>query len=91
MQPEPFLRRQFLVSKKNEAKLKAIAKRESVSATEIVRRAIEDYDPDSISEVDLEEAIEIMAQSITTARKAVRNASKFVRAGNKEYRERHNL
>jgi hypothetical protein len=72
MEPQQsLLRRQYLVSRAQIEKLELLSRRESVSATEIVRRAIEAYDPDAggISEAQALSALSAMAQVLSETRR----------------------
>ena len=80
------LRRQYLVTEDNVEKLKAISKSEGVSATEVVRRAIEAYQPRG--DAELEKLVEMMSESVHEAIQEVRYARKVVQQVNKEFRER---
>ncbi|RFA26969.1 hypothetical protein CAI21_15490 [Alkalilimnicola ehrlichii] len=67
MEPqENLVRRQYLVSKAQIAKVERLRKREGVGATEIVRRAIEAYDPDAkgANEAEVEAALNAMAEAL---------------------------
>ena len=80
------MRRQYLVTEDNVEKLRDISKSEGISATEVVRRAIDAYQPRG--DTELEELVEMMSNSVHEAIKEVRSARKIVRQVNKEFRER---
>jgi hypothetical protein len=81
------LRRQYLVTEENVTKLDNLSAAEGVSATEIVRRAIESYHT-SEDDAELERLVDLMADSVREAVKEVRAARKLVRKANREYAER---
>jgi predicted transcriptional regulator len=81
------MRRQYLVTEDQVAKLDSLSKREGVSATEIVRRAIESYHPDR-DDAELERLIDIMTQSVREAVKEVRAARRLVHQANRDYSKR---
>jgi len=78
------LRRQFLVTEEHVAKLEDLSSEEGVSATEIVRRAIDAYHT-SGDDAELERLVDMMADSVHEAVKEVRAARKLVRKANKDY------
>lgn len=81
------LRRQYLVTEENVSKLDNLSAAEGVSATEIVRRAIESYHA-SEDDAGLERLVDMMAESVRAAVKEVRAARKLVRKANQDYAER---
>ena len=81
------VRKQFLVSDDNVAKLDALEAAEGVSASEIVRRAIDAYNV-SEDDAELDRLVSMMSESIQDAVKEVRAARKLVRQANREYAER---
>jgi predicted DNA-binding protein len=81
------MRRQYLVTEDQVAKLDSLSKREGVSATEIVRRAIESYHPDR-DDAELERLIDIMTESVREAVKEVRAARRLVHQANRDYSKR---
>lgn len=72
-QETELIRRQYLVSKAQARKLERLSKREDVSATEIVRRAIEAYDPDAdpARAAELESVLDAMAAALKETRTEV--------------------
>jgi len=78
------VRRQYLVTEDNVSKLESLSRVEGVSATEIVRRAIESYNPGD-DDAELERLVEMMTESVHAAIKEVRAARKRVRQANKEF------
>ncbi len=81
------IRRQYLVTEDHVAKLDSLSKREGVSATEIVRRAIESYQPDK-DDAELERLIELMTENVREAVREVRAARRLVRRANRDYSRR---
>lgn len=67
---ERLVRKQFLISSAQEAKLKQLAKDHGVSAGEMVRRAIDAYDPDGFSP----EEEKILGAMLDMAEKSVHSA-----------------
>ncbi len=82
------LRRQYLVTEDNVAKLDNLSSEEGVSATEIVRRAIDSYHA-SGDDAELERLVDMMATSVHEAVKEVRAARKLVRKANQDYAARN--
>ncbi len=58
------LRRQYLVTEEQISKLENISRAEGVSATEIVRRAIEAYDANDADEMDAPELMALVSRSL---------------------------
>lgn len=81
------LRRQYLITENNSAKLNTLAESEGVPVTEIVRRAIDAYNA-SEDDAELERLVDMMSESINDAVKEVRSARKLVRKANRDYPER---
>ena len=71
---EKLVRKQYLVSEKQVEKLKLIASREDKSAAEIVRLAIDAYDPDAVDEMDTPEFITLVSERLKEAVKSTRAA-----------------
>jgi hypothetical protein len=70
---DQLVRQQYLVPRRSVAKLRQLSKRQKVSATEIVRRAIEAYDPDTESQAAQETAaLGLLAEVHGQLRKAMR-------------------
>ena len=70
---DELLRQQYLVPRRSVAKLRQLSKQQKVSATEIVRRAIEAYDPLSGDRVAQEAAaLDLLAEVHGELRKAMR-------------------
>lgn len=81
------LRRQYLVTEENVAKLDDLSSEAGVSVTEIVRRAIDAYHASGDDE-ELERLVDMMAASVREAVKEVRAARKLVRKANQDYAKR---
>ena len=71
---EKLIRKQYLVSERQVEKLKLIASREDKSAAEIVRQAIDAYDPDADGEMDTPEFVALVAERLKEAVKSTRAA-----------------
>lgn len=87
MRPQ-LVRRQYLVTRDNLAKIKLISKEQDCSATEVVRRAIDSYNPNDSEEIKLEELVDMMASNVREAIAEVRNARKSVSQVNEEYKKK---
>jgi len=77
------MRRQYLVTPDNVSKLQAISRAEGVSATEIVRRAIDAYHPDDADVIGESELMDLVAarlkEAIASTKKANRKVSSTLR------------
>ena len=82
-------RKQFLLRNGDIKKLGSLVKKGNCSESEVIRRALENYEPDSINEAEFERMIELMSDSVTSAIKAVKNTRKEVRMAVREYKEAH--
>ena len=71
---ERLVRKQYLVSERQVEKLKLIASREDQSEAEIVRRAIDAFDPDAVDEMDAPEFVALVAERLKEAVKSTRAA-----------------
>ena len=74
-QQKNLIRKQFLVSENNVLKLEKIARSSGTSATEIVRRAIDAFDPESLhsqGESDLIDLVSIRLQEAIADTRATR-------------------
>jgi hypothetical protein len=70
---DELIRQQYLVPRRSVAKLRQLSKQQKVSATEIVRRAIDAYDPLSGDRVAQEAAaLDLLAEVHGELRKAMR-------------------
>lgn len=71
---QALVRKQFLVTKSNVKKIESIAKKQGASATEIVRKAIESFDPDSLDQVSggEQELLNLAVEGVNEAIKATR-------------------
>jgi len=58
---QPLIRKQYLVSQRNVSKLERLAKRKGISATAIVREAIEAYDPEGLDVLGEQELMNLVA------------------------------
>ena len=66
-QHKSLIRKQFLVSESNVIKLEKIARSSGTSATEIVRRAIEAFDPESIHSQGESDLIDLVSTRLQEA------------------------
>jgi len=77
------MRRQYLVTEEQISKLEDISRAEGVSATEIVRRAIEAYDTNDADEMDAPELMALVSrrlkETIADTRKTRRRLSKTLK------------
>jgi hypothetical protein len=62
-----YIRKQYLVSEGNVKKLERIAKTKGTSVTEIVRRAIDAFNPDSLDAADENELMELVSLRLKEA------------------------
>ncbi len=75
---EKLVRKQYLVSERQIEKLKLIASREDKSAAEVVRQAIDAYDPDAVDELDTPEFMALVSARLKEAVKSTRAARRKV-------------
>ena len=61
------MRRQYLVTEENISKLEDISNAEGVSATEIVRRAIDAYHPNDVDDLAAPELMELVSKRLKEA------------------------
>jgi hypothetical protein len=61
------MRRQYLVTEENISKLEDISNAEGVSATEIVRRAIDAYHPNDADDLAAPELMELVSKRLKEA------------------------
>ena len=61
------IRKQYLISDKNAQKLENLAKAKGTSAAEIVRQAIDAFDPDSLDAADESELMELASLRLKEA------------------------
>ena len=84
-QTEKLVRKQFLISPSQIKKLDRIARDEGTSVAEIVRVAIDTYDPNSaaFADIDSPELIELVStrlkEAITSTQKANRNIDRALK------------
>lgn len=63
----PLVRKQYLVSQQNISKLERLAKHKGTSATAIVRKAIEAYDPDGLNALGEQELLALVSTRLKEA------------------------
>lgn len=79
MQPardEKLIRKQYLLSSGNVKKLQQLAGEQGKSAAEIVRLAIDAYDPDAINDMGQDELMALVSARIKEAIKDTQNTRK---------------
>ena len=64
---EKLVRKQYLVAERHVEKLRLIASREDKSAAEVVREAIDAYDPEAVERLDAPEFMELVSQRLKEA------------------------
>ncbi|MCZ6799070.1 MAG: hypothetical protein O7F12_01140 [Nitrospirae bacterium] len=64
---QPLIRKQYLVSQRNVSKLERLAKRKGISATAIVREAIEAYDPEGLDVLGEQELMNLVSTRLKDA------------------------
>ncbi len=72
------IRKQYLVSKSNLSKVEKIAKEKGTSATEVIRQAIDAYDPAGAANNEAPELMELVAARLKDAIASTRKANKVV-------------
>mgnify|MGYP000093119779 CR=1 FL=1 len=72
------MRKQYLVTEKNLSKLENISKKLGVSATEIVRRAIDVYDPDRDKDFEAPELMDLVSIRLKETIKSTQRANRVV-------------
>ena len=77
---EKLVRKQFLISPSQVEKLNRLAKDEGTSVAEMVRVAIDAYDPDTaaIADLDAPELIELVSQRLKEAITSTQKANRAV-------------
>lgn len=75
---QQLIRKQFLVSSSNVSKIERLAQEKGTSATEIVRLAIDAFDPEEVSDMDSNELMELVADQLKEAIAATQKANKKV-------------
>ena len=61
------LRKQYLVTPENVTKLESLAKANGTSATDIVRKAIDAYDPEGLDEIGESELMSLVSERLKEA------------------------
>ncbi len=75
---ENLIRKQFLVSKSNVRKLEQVASKQGKSAAQIVRQAIDAYDPQAADTIDSSELMSLVSTKLKEAIKSTQKANKKV-------------
>lgn len=76
------VRKQFLVTESHIEKIESIAKKQGTSATEVVRKAIDSFEPDSLIEVN-EKQQELLDFAVDQVNEAIQLTKKTRRILNK--------
>lgn len=77
-QSQQLVRKQFLVSINNVAKIERLAKQRGTSATDIVRLAIDAFDPDQLDEMGSDDLVDLVAGQLKEAISATQKANQKV-------------
>ena len=79
-QPEKLVRKQFLISPSQIKKLNRLAKNEGTSVAQIVRTAIDTYDPDiaTLNDLDAPELMELVSARLKDAIASTRKANRVI-------------
>ncbi len=72
------VRKQFLVSESNIEKLKLVASAQGSSVTEVVRKAIDAYDPTGAETMEAPELMELVSEKLKEAIKSTKHANAVV-------------
>ena len=83
-QAENMVRKQFLISPSQVKKLDRLAKNEGTSVAEVVRLAIDAYDPDTATDMEATELMELVARRL---KEAIEDTQKTRKRLNKTLRQ----
>ena len=72
------VRKQFLISEESVVKLEKLAKTGNISASEVVRQAIDSYDPSQSQEMEMPELMELVSEKLKEAVSSTRKANKKI-------------
>lgn len=72
------VRKQFLISEESVAKLEKLAEARHISASEVVRQAIDSYDPYQSQEMEMPELIDLVSARLKEAVSSTKKANKKV-------------
>ncbi len=72
------VRKQFLISEESVEKLKKLAESGHISASAVVRQAIESYNPDQSQEMEMPELMDLVSARLKEAISATKKANKKV-------------
>ncbi len=75
---ENLIRKQFLVSRSQISKLEQLASAKGTSAAEIVRLAIDAFDPDSMDAMNSDDLMELVSNQLKEAINSTREANEQV-------------
>ena len=73
---QPLIRKQYLVSQRNVSKLERLAKQQGISATAIVRKAIEAYAPERFDVFGGQELMNLVATRLKDSIKDTQSTRK---------------
>ena len=72
------VRKQFLISEESVAKLEKLAEAQHISASEVVRQAIDSYDPYQSQEMEMPELMDLVSTRLKEAISSTKKANKKV-------------
>ena len=72
------IRKQFLISEGHINKLRLLAKKKGVSVAEMVRQAIDAYDPEAPEDLDYADLVELVSAQLKEAIASTQKANKVV-------------
>ena len=72
------VRKQFLISKEGIAKLEKLAETQHISASEVVRQAIDSYDPYQSQEMEMPELLDLVSARLKEAISSTQKANNKV-------------
>ncbi len=73
------VRKQFLISKDSVEKLENLARIRNISASEVVRQAIDSYDPQQPDDLDMPELIELVGEKLKEAIDSTQKANRKIK------------
>jgi uncharacterized ubiquitin-like protein YukD len=74
------VRKQFLISKDSVEKLESLARIQNISASEVVRQAIDSYDLRQPDDLDMPELIELVGEKLKEAINSTQKANRKIKA-----------
>ena len=76
--PSNLVRKQFLISEESVAKLEKLAEARHISASEVVRQAIDSYDPYQSQEMEMPELMDLVSTRLKEAISSTKKANKKI-------------